>query len=101
MNRSLKARLKRLEAAHERSHPPKYETKAERDERWAAWLKEHPHWEELTPDEQNLDIHLHFHADHFPDLTQAHVDAAEHYARTGSRPAILDEVPRVLGRASA
>lgn len=101
MSRSLKARLRRLEAAHERSHPPKYETKAERDARWAAWLKEHPYWHDLTPDEQNLGIHLHIHGAFFPALKQAHVDAAEHYARTGRRPAILDEVPRVLGRASA
>lgn len=101
MSRSQKARLKRLEDAHERRHPPRYETKAEREARWAAWLDAHPYWHDLTPDEQNLGIHLHFHGASFPALKQAHVAAAEHYARTGERPAILDEIPHILGRASA
>lgn len=95
---NLDARLKRLEEARERSHPPRYKTRAERDAEWAAWLKAHPFWDKLTPDEQNFDIHLHIHAAHFPALSQAHVDAVEHYARTGERPAILDEIPHILGR---
>ena len=96
MSRSQKARLKRLEDAHERRHPPRYETKAECDARWAAFLDAHPFWDSLTMNERNTATGLLVQWHHIPGVTQAHVDAALHYARTGDRPAILDEVDRIM-----